>query len=328
MIKLFTGSSNPNLTQEVTKLLKILISKAEIIRFDNSEVKITIQEPVKDKVCVVLQSTSNPTDTNLMELLLFADALKRADAKKIVAFIPYFGYARQNREHRPGESVSANVVIRFIETVGYNEVYTFDIHDEGTEGIFSVPFKNLSALPLLAKNVKNYLTSTDLSVDLSLESRLRREKWEALAKADSVVVSPDQGGVERARLFAKHFYPHGSGEIVLIEKKRDLNTIHASQAMQLYGNVKNKTCILIDDIITSGKTLINAAEICLKKGAKKIIAVVTHHDLSPSAPKRLQVSPIEKIFTTNTIFLKEDQRFTKLEELSIADLIANELKTL
>lgn len=306
MIKLFTGTSNQKLSQEVSERLKLPLAKAEIIRFDNSEVKITIQESVKDQVCIVLQSTSNPTDTNLMELLLFADALKRADAKKIIAFIPYFGYARQNREHRPGESVSANVVVRFIETVGYSEVYTFDLHDEGTEGIFSIPFKNLSALPLLAKKVKNYLTA-DNSV---------------------AVVSPDQGGVERTRLFARHFYPHGSGEVVLIEKKRDLNKIHTSQALQLYGNVKNKTCILIDDIITSGKTLINAAQLCLDKGAKQVIAVVTHHDFSISSIDRLQNSPIDRIFTTNSIALKKDQMFPKLQEISIAQLIADELRTL
>jgi len=307
MLKLFTGSSNPELTREVANLLKIPVGKAEIIRFDNSEVKVTVQEPVKDKVCVILQSTSNPTDTNLMELFFFADALKRAQAKKVIAFIPYFGYARQNREHRIGESVSINVVIRFLETVGFNEVYTFDLHDEGTEGIFSIPFKNLSTLPFLAKNVNNYLISTCLSIS-------------------TAVVSPDQGGVERARNFAEHFYGAKKGEIVVVEKKRNLDVIHNSQALDLYGNVKNKICVLVDDIITSGKTLVNASELCLKRGAKKVIAVATHHDFSQSSLKRLEQSPIEKIFTTNTINLKKEQQFPKLEEISVAELITKELR--
>lgn len=306
MFKLFGGSSNPGLTQEVAKLLKIPLSKAEIVRFDNSEVKVTVQEPVKDKVCVILQSISNPTDTNLMELFFFADALKRTEAKKVIAFIPYFGYARQNREHRIGEAVSVNVVIRFLETVGFNEVYTFDLHDEATEGIFSIPFKNLSTLSLLAKKVKDYLVSI----------------------GSVVIVSPDQGGVERARNFAEHFYGAKKGEIVVVEKKRNLDVIHNSQALDLYGNVNNKVCILVDDIITSGKTLINAARLCLKKGAKKVIAVVTHHDFSQSSLKRLGQSSIEKIFTTNTILLKREQQFPKLEEISIAKLIADELRNL
>jgi ribose-phosphate pyrophosphokinase len=306
MFKLFTGSSNPQLTQEVANLLKITVSKAEIIRFDDSEVKVTIQEQVKDEICVILQSTSNPTDTNLMELFFFADALKRVEAKKIIAFIPYFGYARQNREHRAGESVSVNVVIRFLETVGFNEVYTFDIHDEGTEGIFSIPFKSLSTLPFLADKIKNYLAPTEVVS----------------------IVSPDQGGVERARIFASAYFKNSQEEIIVIEKKRDLNIAHQSETLDLYGNVAEKTCILVDDIITSGKTLINAADLCLKKGAKKVIAAIVHHDFSSSSLKRLEQSSIEKIFTTNTILLKKEQQFPKLQEISVSKLIANELRTL
>ena len=174
MFKLFSGSANPKLSVEVSKLLNVPISKSEVTRFDNSEIRVTIQEKVKDDVCVIIQSTANQTDTHLMELFFFADALKRMEAKKIIAFIPYFGYARQNREHRAGESVSVNVVIRFFEEIGFNQVYTFNLHDEGTEGIFSIPFKNLSTFSILGRKVAHYLKNNKNTEEVA-------------------IVSPDQG---------------------------------------------------------------------------------------------------------------------------------------
>jgi len=309
MFKLFTGSANPKLSIEVSKLLKLPISKSEVTRFDNSEIRVTIQEKVKDEVCVIIQPTANPTDTHLMELFFFADALKRMEAKKIIAFIPYFGYARQNREHRVGESVSVNVVIRFFETIGFNQVYTFDLHDDGTEGIFSIPFKNLSTFSILGREVAHYLKNN--------------KNTEQVA-----VVSPDQGGVERAQTFAENFFHSNKVDIVVIEKRRNLNKIHQSKALNLYGKVRNKTCILVDDIITSGGTLVHAAEFCLKRGAKRVLACVVHHDFSPNAETVLSKSPIEKIFMSNTIALQPEQKFSKLREISIAPLIEQELKKL
>lgn len=313
MVKLFSGSANPELSEEVAGILGIPLAKSEVVRFGNSEVKVSIKEKVKDATCVVIQPTSNPTDTNLMELFFFADALKRSGAKEIIAVIPYFGYARQNREHLPGESVSVNVVIRFIEAAGYDAVYTLTLHDEGTEGIFSVTFKNINAFKILGKEVYNYLT----------------KEGEGRPKPDSaVVVSPDQGGVERAQVFAEHFFHTGNIDIAVIEKRRNLEKIHQSKALNLYGDVKDKVCIIVDDIITSGGTLIHAAELCLKKGAKRVIACIVHHDFSPTAPQVLssEKNPIEKIFTANTIALKPEQRFPSLVEVSIAPLIAAELQ--
>ncbi len=309
MIKIFSGSASNNLAKEISKILKDPLAKSETIRFDNSEVKVTIKEKVKDKTCFIIQSTSNPTDTNLVELFFFADALKRNGAKEIVAIIPYFGYARQNREHLPGESVSVNVVIRFLETIGFKAIYTVNIHDEATEGIFSIKFKNLNAFDILGKKVSHYLKNHN--------------------KIDEVaIVSPDQGGVERAQLFAENFFHSSNVDIAVIEKRRNLKKIHQSEALNLYGDVKNKTAIIVDDIITSGGTLIHAAEFCLKRGAKRVIACIVHHDFSPKAPKLLSLpnSPIEKIFTTNTIELKPEQKFSQLEEVSIAPLIADEIK--
>lgn len=308
-MKLFSGSANPKLSTEVSKLLKLPLSKSEAIRFDNSEVRVTIQEKVKDEVCVIIQSTANPTDTHLMELFFFADALKRMEAKKIIAFIPYFGYARQNREHRAGESVSVNVVIRFFEEIGFNQVYTFNLHDEGTEGIFSIPFKNLSTFSILGREVAHYLKNNKNTEEVA-------------------IVSPDQGGVERAQIFAENFFHTNKVDIAVIEKRRNLNKIHQSKALNLYGKVRNKTCIIVDDIITSGGTLVHAAEFCLKRGAKRVLACVVHHDFSPNAVTILSKSPIEKIFMSNTIALKPEQKFSKLNEISIAPLIEQELKKL
>lgn len=309
MMKLFSGSANPALTSQVSKLLKIPISKSEVVRFDNSEVRVAIKEKVKNDTCIVIQPTSNPTDTHLMELFFFADALKRNGAKEIIAVIPYFGYARQNREHLKGESVSVNVVIRFLEAIGFDAIYTISLHDEGTEGIFSITFKNLNAFNILGREVAHYLKN--------------HKKAEEVA-----IVSPDQGGVERAQIFAENFFHSNNVDIAVIEKRRNLNMIHQSKALNLYGEVKNKTAIIIDDIITSGGTLVHAAEFCLKRGAKRVLACIVHHDFSPNAKEILSKSPIEKIFMSNTIALNPDQKFDQLEEVSIAPLIAEEIKTL
>ena len=309
MFKLFSGSANSKLSSEVSKLLNVPISKSEVTRFDNSEIRVTIQEKVKDEVCVIIQSTANPTDTHLMELFFYADALKRMEAKKIIAFVPYFGYARQNREHRVGESVSVNVVIRFIETIGFNQVYTFDLHDDGTEGIFSIPFKNISTFSILGREVAHYLKNNKNTEDVA-------------------IVSPDQGGVERAQTFAENFFHTNNVDIAVIEKRRNLNKIHQSKALNLYGKVRNKTCIIVDDIITSGGTLVHAAEFCLKRGAKRVLACIVHHDFSPNAETILSKSPIEKIFMSNSISLKPEQKFLKLKEISIAPLIEKELRKL
>ena len=304
MIKLFSGTNSAYLAQKVAKLADIALAEAEVIRFENSEARVRIIEKVKDQVCAVLQTTSNPTDANILELLFFCDALKRSQSKRVIAIIPYFGYARQNIQHRDGEDVSAHVIIKLLESVGFDEVWTVDLHDEASQGIFSVPLKHLSALPLLADRVRKYLQTTD----------------------DVVVASPDQGGVERSRAFIKFFFGDEKRELVVIEKKRDLQQIHKSEAISIYGNVKEKTVILVDDIVTLGGTLINAAELCLKNGAKRIIAAVTHHDFAGNGWQKIQNSQIEKFFTTDTILLKDEQKFPKLEEVSVASLLAEELK--
>jgi len=316
-LKLFSGSASPKLSSSVAKILKTFLSNAEITRFANSEVKITIKEAVKNNLCVIIQSTCNPTDTHLMELFFFCDALRRQEAKKVIGIIPYFGYARQDIQHRVGECVSVNVVIRFLEKIGFAKIYTIDLHDEATEGVFTIPFKNLTALPLLADAVKKYLFSCEFVNKNNLIEK-------------TVILSPDQGGIERARKFSEQFYQKENKDfsLAVIEKKRNLNIAHHSQALDLYGEVKDKIVIIVDDIVTSGTTLINAANLCLKKGAEKVIAAIIHHDFSSTAPQLIQKSIIDKLFTTDSIPLKKEQQIPKLEEISIASLIAKEIKSL
>ncbi len=306
-MKLFSTTASADLATEVAQKLSFSLGKSEIIRFENSEVRIRITEDVANETCFVLGSSSNPTDQHLMELFFFADALKRSEAAKVIGIIPYFGYARQNIQHRPGESVSVNVVIRFLEQIGYDEIALFEMHDEATAGVFTIPFNALSAFPLLAPAIRSHLESTGVSHDVT----------------DCVVVTPDQGGVERARHFGEFLYGNSEFDIGVVEKKRDQDLVHTSKALDLYGNVNDKVVILVDDIITSGGTLINAANICKEKGAKQVVAAVTHYDIGYDRAKALQESAIDAFFTTNSIAISPENKFKKLHTISIAPLIAD-----
>jgi ribose-phosphate pyrophosphokinase len=309
-MKLFSGSANPQLSNEVSKLLKIPLSKVEIIRFGNSEVKVTIQEDVKNKECVIIQPTSNPTDTHLMELLFFCDALQRQEAKHITAIIPYFGYAKQNIAHRKGECVSANVVIRMIEAVGFHQVIAFDLHDEATAGVFSIPFTNTSVFPLLAKQSYKYLKS--LNID----------------EKEVVLISPDQGAVEKVRNFGKYFFNKDNFSEAVIEKFRDQNVMHKAKPIGFYGEVKGKIALIVDDMVVSGSTLLPAIDLCLSKGAKAVYAAIVHHDFTIDASDKIQNSPLIKFITTNTIALRPEQKFEKLEEISVSKIISQIINTI
>jgi len=310
MLRLFSGTAHPRLSRQVADLLHLPLSPAEVIRFGNSEVKVTIQEDVKDQICVVIQPTSNPTDTNLMELLLFCDALKREEAKKIVAVIPYFGYAKQNIQHRPGECISVNVVIRFLESVGFDKIYVLDIHDEATAGVFNIPFKNLSAFPLLAKNVADYF--------------VKHSVIKLISPKNIALVSPDQGAVEKVRRFGTTFFKTENFEEAVIEKKRDQDIPHHARPLDLYGAVKGKIALIVDDMVVSGSTLIPAIDLCLKRGASSVYAAIIHHDFTASAPAKLQDSKLKKLFACDTIALKQEQIFPKLVEFSVSSLISEE----
>lgn len=311
-LKIFSGSANPALSEQVASELNLDLAKVEVTRFGNSEVRVRIEEDVKHDTCVIIQPTANPTDTNLIELYLMCDALRRQEARRVIGVVPYFGYARQNIQHRAGECVSVNVVIRFMEAIGFNKIYTCTLHDEATEGVFNIPFRNLSPFPLLAKEIKKYM----------------EEKGIAVSPETIAVMSPDQGGIERARHFGIDLFGDVPFQIAVTEKKRDLSAIHKSKALDLYGDVQGKIVVIVDDVATSGSTLINAATASLDKGATSILAAIVHHDFAEGIPQKLQDSPLEQFFTTNTIALKEDQKFDKLKEISVAPLIAEELKQL
>ncbi|OGK62502.1 hypothetical protein A2334_05700 [Candidatus Roizmanbacteria bacterium RIFOXYB2_FULL_38_10] len=313
MFKLFSGTANPALSQEVAKKMGVSLAGGEVVRFENSEIRVRISEDVKHHSCVLIQSTSNPTDTHLMELFFFCDALRRQEAREVIGVIPYFGYARQDVQHRDGECVSVNVIIKFLESIGFYKIYTVNLHDEATEGVFSIPFKNINAFPVLAQEVRSYLSHQTNLTNLT----------------DTVsVVSPDHGGVERARKFSDVLFGHTSHTIAVVEKKRDLKQIHQSKALDLYGDVKGKIAILVDDLVTSGGTLIHAAKLCMDRGASQVLAAVVHHDFGPEAPNLIQSSSITRFITTNTIALKDEQKFEKLHEVSIAALISEEIKHL
>ena len=309
-LMVFTGNANPKLAADVAAQLNVDLGRANVGRFSDGEVSVELQEHVRGRDIFVLQSTCAPCNDNLMELLVIVDSLKRASAGRITATIPYFGYARQNIQHRDGECVSVNVIIRIMESIGFHKIFALDIHDEATAGVFSIPFKNLSTFPSLAESVKEYL------------------QMDAPSAADFAIVSPDQGGIERARKFGQSFFGNSDFHLAVTEKKRDMAQIHKSKALDLYGDVKDKTVVIVDDIATSAGTLIHAAELCEKNGAKRVLAAVTHHDFSTKAPDIIQNSPLEVFFTTNTIKLQPEFEFPKLREISVASLIAKELALL
>ena len=311
-LKIFSGTSNKQLSETVAEEMNLKLAKVEVTRFGNSEVRVRIEEDVKHDTCVVIQSTANPTDTNLMELYLMCDALRREEARRVIGVVPYFGYARQNIQHRPGECVSVNVVIRFMEAIGFHKVYTCTLHDEATEGVFNIPFRNLSPFPIMAQEVKNYIEQKGITVSPESVS----------------VISPDQGGIERARHFGEDLFGAVPFQISVTEKKRDLEHIHQSKALDLYGDVQGKMVVIVDDVATSGSTLMNAAEAALEKGATGALAAIVHHDFSEGTPEKLQESKLDRFFTTNTIGLKDNQTFEKLHEVNISSLIANELRQL
>ncbi len=310
MIKLFSGTSNRPLSEEVASQLGIELSNIEIVRFENSEVRVRVEEDVRNDTCVLIQPFSNPTDTNLIEFFLSCDALRRAEAKKVIGVVPYFGYARQNIQHRIGECVSANVIIRIMESIGFHKVYTIDLHDESTGGVFSIPFANLTTFPTLAASIRDYLQDKEPNSE------------------NYAIVSPDQGGIERARNFGTAFFSHEDFHMAVTEKKRNLEERHKSKALDLYGDVNEKTVIIVDDIATSAGTLVHSADLCMKNGAKRVLAAVAHHDFSGKAKEVIQNSVIETFFTTNTIRLENDFNFPKLKEISIASVISDELKLL
>ncbi|MBI4681762.1 MAG: ribose-phosphate pyrophosphokinase [Nitrospirae bacterium] len=296
-IKLFTGNSNKTLAKEIADVLEIPVGKATVSNFSDGEIMVQINENVRGSDVFVIQSTCMPVNKNLMELLLMIDALRRASAGRITAVIPYYGYARQDRKAAPRVPISARLVADLLEAVGIDRVLTIDLHAGQIQGFFDIPVDHLYSAPVLVDYVKKeYLN-------------------------DLVIVSPDAGGVERARAFAKRL----NASLAIIDKRREKANI--SEVMNVIGEVEGKNAVLFDDMIDTAGTITHAAAALKEKGAKKVIAACAHAVLSGPALDRINDSALEEVIVTNTIPMDEKQeRCKKLMVLSVAALLGEAIK--
>ena len=293
-MKILSGTSNPRLSKEISKKLKLKLINTNIKRFADGEIYIEINENIRGNSVFVIQSTSTPANDNIMELLLCIDALRRSSAKNITAVIPYFGYARQDRKVAPRTSISAKVVSNLITNAGANRIVTVDLHAGQIQGFFDIPVDNLFTTPMFARYIKKKFKSKNL-----------------------VCVSPDVGGVQRTRGLATKI----KADLAIIDKRRP--SPGKSQVMNIIGEVKGKNCIIVDDIIDSGGTIVNAVEALKKAGAIDVYVFITHAVLSGDAAKKIQKSKIKKLIITDTI----DNSFkiknnSKIEVISIAALMS------
>lgn len=291
-VKLFTGRANPELARDIARYLGTELSKLTIKNFSDGELYVQIQESVRGHDVFIIQPTCAPVNENLMELLLIIDALKRASASSITAVIPYFGYARQDRKTIGREAISAKLVADLIATAGATRVVAMDLHTGQLQGFFNTLTDHLYATPVL----HSYISSKDL--------------------ADPVVVSPDAGGVERARVYAKKL----NCPIAIVDKRRSAHNV--SEVYHVIGDVKGKNAILLDDMIDTAGTLCAGAELLIAHGAASVHAMAAHPIFSGPALERLAKSPIEEVIVTNSIPLKPEARLvTKIKQLSVAPLL-------
>src|SRR5579862_6696601 len=298
-LEVFTGNSNHALAREVTEHLGVKMGEAEVGRFPDGEVMIEVHQNVRGGDCFVLQSICTPPNDNLMELLLLMDALRRASAKRITAVIPYFGYSRQDRKVAPRVPISAKVVADLITTAGVNRVLTVDLHAGQIQGFFNIPVDNLYAMPVLISYLRKRIDGKKVSV-----------------------VSPDAGGVERARAYARRL----NANLAIIDKRRRRASEVAE--MQLVGEVRDSIALLVDDMIDTAGTITEAAKVILAAGANEVIACATHPILSDPACDRLNHSTIRELITTNTIPLKAKAQaeLPRIKVISVGQLIAEAIR--
>jgi ribose-phosphate pyrophosphokinase len=298
-LKIFTGNAHPALAREICKWLDKPLADAEIRQFSDGEIHLQIQENVRGEDVFVIQPTSTPVDRNLMELLLILDALKRASAKRITAVLPYYGYARQDRKDRPRVPISARLVAAVLETAGADRVLTLDLHAAQIQGFFDIPVDHLFSAPVMIE----YLRTLQLS--------------------DITVVSPDAGGVERARAFAKRL----NSPLAIIDKRRE--EANVAEVMNVVGEVKGRHCMIVDDIIDTAGTLVKGAEALLEKGAASVTACATHAVLSGGAVARIEASLLKEVVVTNSIPPSEETRKSgRIKSLSIAKLLAEAIRSI
>jgi ribose-phosphate pyrophosphokinase len=293
-LMLFSGNANPRLAQDVVKHLNISLGRAVVGRFSDGEVMLEIMENVRGKDVFVLQSTCAPTNDNLMELLVMVDALKRSSAARVSAAIPYFGYARQDRRPRSARvAISAKVVANMLTAAGISRVLTMDLHADQIQGFFDMPVDNIYAAPVLLGDVW-------------------KQRYD-----DLIVVSPDVGGVVRARALAKRL----ESDLAIIDKRRPRANV--AEVMNVIGEVKGRTCVIMDDMVDTAGTLCKAAQVLKAEGAIKVVAYCTHAVLSGGAVERIAASDLDELVVTDTIPLRDDARACKrIRQLSVAGLLA------
>jgi ribose-phosphate pyrophosphokinase len=295
---IFTGNANPMLAKEIASRLSIELGRASVGRFSDGEVDVEINQNVRARDMFIVQPTCAPTNENLMELCIMVDAFKRASARRITAVIPYFGYARQDRRPRSRRvPISARVVANMLEAVGVERLLTMDLHADQIQGFFNIPVDNIYASPVLLSDLKskNY--------------------------QDLVVVSPDVGGVVRARALAKQL----GCELAIIDKRRPAANV--SEVMHVIGDIERRNCVIMDDMIDTAGTLVKAADVLKERGALKVFAYCTHPVFSGPAVERLQGSQIDEVVITNTIPLNEAARAcAKIRQLSVASLFAETIR--
>ncbi|HOQ00337.1 MAG TPA: ribose-phosphate diphosphokinase [Acetivibrio clariflavus] len=297
-IKIFAGNSNRKLAEEIAEKIGLPLGLAKVGKFSDGESAIHIEEVVRGSDVFIIQSTCPPANDNLVELLIMIDALKRASAGRITAVMPYFGYARQDRKAKARDPISAKLVANLITTAGADRILTMDLHAPQLQGFFDIPVDHLIGVPILA----NYF----------------REKFKDAS--DVVVVSPDVGSVSRSRKFAERL----EVPLAIIDKRRPKANV--SEIMNIIGDVNNKRVILVDDLIDTGGTIINAANALVEIGAKEVYACCTHGVLSGSAIEKIDQSPMKELVTLNTIPIPEEKRIPKIVSLSVAPVFAEAIE--
>ena len=297
-MKLLSGTGNLAFSKKIAQNLKLKLVNSNIKRFADGEIYVEINENIRGNSIFVIQSISTPANDNLMELLICIDALRRSSAKNITAVIPYFGYARQDRKVVPRTAISAKLVSNLITNAGAHRIVTVDLHAGQIQGFFDIPVDNLFSTPIFSKHIKKYISNKNI-----------------------ICVAPDVGGVERARALGQKL----NVELAIVDKRRPAPG--KSQVMNIIGNVKGKNCLLVDDIIDSGGTIVNAAKALKEKGAKDVYVYVTHGVLSGNAVEQINNSKIKKLILTDTIDNSNKiKKSSKIVVLSISNLMAEAIK--
>lgn len=297
-MKLFSGSANKPLAEKIAKELKIKISPSEIFIFPDGERRIQIQDSVVDEDVVIIQPTTPPAEIHYFELFFLADAAKRSGAKSVTAVVPYLGYQRQDHVFRDGEAVSLEVIVNTMQSVHIDKVIAFDLHTIKIPEVFSIPMVHLSALPLFAREIE-------------------KQGWGGL---DTVLVSPDMGGIRRIKMLSEIL---NDMPYVTIEKNRDLAT-GKIEMEEITGEITHRV-LIVDDMISSGGTIVKAAQALKEKGAKEVYVFVTHPVFSSDAPNILENSTVDKVYVTDSVFVSKEKQFPKLQILSLAPAIAEAL---